>query len=269
MATNENCVWCRRIRTTQPITFPWREASLPLCAVCARLLAPSAYESDLHDDLDVRYLSQESLDQRLKEVFASGAGSSDRCWWCARPAAPVDCTVSLDGELLFEDPVLCAVCVGLSGHVTGGFARLDEEWERAREAALEVLERELVPVGPGLRERAIELVLAKLALLEIQATRYGLDYPGDGFYEFAHSVGLAEKEGRAQIMRLFDEPDSVVTFRRRDDTIVPVLSAVGRARLEALQREYRNGSPFATKALRASSLQRTLDRLEVETTTSA
>jgi hypothetical protein len=257
-------MWCRRAAETETLTFGARKTRLALCPMCARLLAPSAYESDLHDDLDVRYLAQEALDQRLSEVFASRNGSPDRCWWCARPAAPIDCTVREGGQLFFEAPVLCDVCVGLSGHVGGGFADVDDDWSRAVDAALDVLDREqAVPTG-ALRERSVELVLAKLALLEVEASCYSLVYPGDGFSEFASSLGLAEPETRAQILRLWDEPDSIVTFRRFDDGVVPVLSAAGRRRLIDLQQQLHLGPPYRTDALRSASLRRTLERLEAE-----
>jgi hypothetical protein len=259
-----SCMWCRRAAGTEILTFGWRETGLTLCPMCARLLAPSAYESDLHDELDVRYLAQEALDQRLGEVFASGNGSPDRCWWCARPAAPVDCTVHEGGQLLFDAPVLCDVCFGLSGHVGGGFADVDDDWSRAVETALDVLDRERTAPASGLRERSVELVLAKLALLEIEARCYSLVYPGDGFSELASSLGLAEPEARAQILRLWNEPDSIVTFRRFDDGVLPVLSAAGRRRLVDLQQQLRSGSPYRARALRSASLRRTLERLEAE-----
>lgn len=265
-----SCGWCRRVEATQTVCFgrghAGESAELPcsLCAMCARLLAPSAYANELHDDLDVLAVAQSAVDDRLAELFASGASSADRCWWCGRPGAPVDCSQHDDGRLRFEQPVLCDVCVGLSGHVGGGFAYVDEQWYASVERALEMLARAADPPPASLRERSVELVIAKLALLELNASDNFFAYPGDGFSEFAGDLGLSEAEARSLIMRLFDEPDSLISFRRFDGSVVPCLSTAGRQHLRELQRAHRMGPPYANEALRSASLRRTLARLDAE-----
>jgi hypothetical protein len=227
-----------------------------------RLLVPPFYASDLHDDFDVLALAQGTVDERLAEVFASGEGSADRCWLCGRPGAAIDCAQSEGGRLLFEQPVLCDVCVGLSGHVGGGFATVDEEWQMAVEQAFETLARDLDAPTADLRERADELVLAKLAVVGAYASDNSLAYPGAGMSELASGLGLSEAETRAQIMRMFEQPDSPVTFRRIDGAVGPGLSGAGQQRLDDLVREYRLGPPYANAALRSASLRRALSRLE-------
>jgi hypothetical protein len=263
-----SCAWCQREEATQTLSFGGSrvdespELPLSLCGMCARLLAPFAFASELHDDWDIVAVGRSAVDHQLAEVFASGAGAADRCWWCVRPGAPVDCSQHEGAQLRFEQPVLCDVCAGLSGHLSGGFAHVDEQRSAATERAVETLAREANPPTTPLRQRSSELVLVKLALLEMQATDDLFADPGDGFAELAGSLGLSENEARAQILGLFNESDSPVTFYRFDGTVVPMLSPLGRRELRELQHQHRLGPPFATVALRSRSLRRALHELD-------
>lgn len=252
------CTWCRRENADVRVEFSHADLAIELCPMCARLLAPGLFLSDLHDDdLDVLDVARGALDQRLAEVYASGEGSSDHCWWCERPGAPWNSTVRADGVVLFDSPVLCDECVGLSGHVGGGFAYIDAAWEAACIRVLDVVARERRPPVKTLRGVREELLLAKLALLERDGL---LDYPEDAFAELRASLGLAEEETRAQVLRLWAQPDSPVTFARVDGCLTPKLSAAGRARLSELRTACRSGSRDG--ALRSAALRRALARLD-------
>jgi hypothetical protein len=171
VAGGRSCEWCGREASAEAHPFTWRrdctDLEPQLCRTCSRLLAPDLYTNDLHDGFDVLALAQFAVCDRLAELFASGEASPDRCWWCRRPGAPVEHSSWLGDALLFAEPVLCEVCVGLTGLVGGGFADVDEEGRAAREQAFETLADASEPPIAGLRERADELVLAKLALVSV------------------------------------------------------------------------------------------------------
>jgi hypothetical protein len=194
---------------------------------------------------------------------------ADACCWCSRTAAPVELEwedASFD-DLRLSNPTFCSACLGLIGLTPFGFAVADQEQWEARlkvfaalsDTAETATEPEIAPA----RQRADELILVKLALLE----RDSHDFQSgdfDGYHDLAHSLGLASVEAEAEVARLLRSPESPLCLRAVDGALVPRLSSHGWLRVRALQKLYASGLRHRPPALRSTSLRRALDQLATD-----
>jgi hypothetical protein len=135
------CAWCGRLgRVCDGDTVPGGDdtlAGLVLCATCEYLDGAGA---DLWDkeELDAATdAAHEVFEAALRLRYYDGDRDDERCWWCARPGERLPLESGSDGELAYEQPVLCGVCASLSGKVSFGFDNAQRAWAAARTTLIE------------------------------------------------------------------------------------------------------------------------------------